>query len=67
VTSLNSKGKLLGETLAPNLAIDKVNEKTIEEMRLRLSPNPKVNKDGSIMVFRKNGFQYEKQYYIKYI
>jgi hypothetical protein len=28
---------------------------------------PKVDKDGSIMVFRKNGFQYEKHIYIKYI
>jgi hypothetical protein len=61
VASLNTKAKLLGETLAPNLEIDKVNEKTIEEMRLQLSPNPKVNKDGSIMVFLKNGFQYRKQ------
>jgi hypothetical protein len=41
VASLNSKGKLLGETLTPNLEVDKVNEKTIEEMRLRLSPNPR--------------------------
>lgn len=67
MASLNSKGKLLGETLGPSLEVDKFNEKTIEKMRFWLSPNPKVNKDGSIMVFRKNGFQYEKHIYIKYI
>jgi hypothetical protein len=50
----------LEETLAPNLEVYKVNEKTIEEIKLQLSPNPKVDKDGSTMVFRKNGFQYEK-------
>jgi hypothetical protein len=60
MASLNSKGKLLEETLAPNLEVYKVNEKTIEEMKLQPSPNPKVDKDGSTMVFRKNGFQYEK-------
>ncbi len=54
------KGQAIGETLTPNLEVDKVNEKTIEEMRLRLSPNPKVDKDESAMVFWKNGFQYEK-------
>jgi len=33
VASLNSKGKLLGETLAPSLEVDKINENTIEKMR----------------------------------
>jgi len=45
------KGQAIGETLTPNLEVDKVDEKTIEEMRLRLSPNPKVDKDESAMVF----------------
>jgi hypothetical protein len=57
---LKFKGQAIRETLAPNLEVYKVNEKTIEEMKLQLSPNPKVDKDGSTMVFRENGFPYEK-------
>jgi hypothetical protein len=48
----------LGGTLTPSLKVDKVNAKTIEKTWLQLPSNPKVDKDGFIMIFRKNYFQH---------
>ncbi len=58
VAFFNSKGRLLWGTLTPSLKVDKINDKTIEKTWLQLPTNPKVDKDGFIMIFRKNGFQH---------